>query len=988
MSVPPRLLSIALTALALTSAQTLRAQANEDEESDLEVFEISPFEVTTTSDQGYYASNAISGSRIDVRIQDMPLTIEVVTSEFIEDTGSTDLRSSLRYSAGILLQTQNDAYSGGFNDFGGVNNPEGSSADKSESSFKIRGFVTTNTLRNGFRRQHATDTVNIDRVEVIRGPSALLYGVGNFGGVVNYLPKRPLPDFSVELNAGIGSNGWQRGSVDVTGPIPWGFGYRVTAAYEEQDDWTDLNNHNHWFVSPVLQWKWRKTKITVDFEYGKAEDNAIGFKSVRAPTLVGVPIFQADRLETYGFLEFEGKDPRKFRWSGPDTFLHTDSWNANVQVEQELFEDMYLLLGYNRSNVEFESRDIFGGITTYATPIAAPLRARPLLDTIQAIQVIDGKRSDVSIPVENAVLQYNWTGGKEKRVWDQVRAELNYSKEIFRKSPWLASKHSILLGYSWEQQDNENVGLRTDDSPDGNDFYYKRPTDSDYIRFDAPTDGSPVLPLDDYDLSGGVARNEGLYAVYSARFFNDRLFLVAGARQDTTSSVDGYYEVIGSRAGRTYFEDSEVKKSTTQFGASFEVIDGFTLYALRSEGVEPNFGGQRDGLGRALDSSVAEAKEAGIKINLNDGRIAATLSAFRIERSGLPFSYWWAPAPIKGNFDRNADIIYKMEEWDLDRYGENPYLASASSEWAAAKAAGAVFQKENPSNHLTYKYLNASTPEGAAYLDKVFASLNAEFALPREQRTDNDPWPGWLYEGDDFSDPNVNFASLDYASGSFFQSISDQAQGWEAQVIWSPNDAFQIVLNYSHVEREVTDPGSFVTYPYEEGNWDRWATWYFPNSNWGLGGAQPEEAYPGGNGGLPNSDTAQWSGIGWGKGESLDDTPAHVVSWWAMYRFKHELLDGLQIGFGGIWESQREYASAFTTAGQRKQNETGTAIKAFTDPRLTLNAMIKYTWELGKDGRHKPFLQLNVDNFLNDTDQYGLIYAPGLSWRLQGGFQF
>lgn len=969
------------SALPFTSLWAQTSDENADNLDEEDAFELSPFQVTTSKDSGYYASNSISGSRMDVRIQDMPLTIEVVTSEFIEDTGASDLREALRYSSGILLQTQNDAY----RVFSDVNDPEGATSNKSESSFKIRGFVTDNTLRNGFRRKHATDTVNIDRIEVIRGPSALLYGVGNFGGVVNYLTKAPLEDFQTEVSVGVGSDGWRRGSLDVTGPIAWNFSYRLTGAMESTDDWTDLNHREHWFVSPVLQWKWNKTRIRADFEYGKAEENGIGFKSVRAPTLVGVPIFQSDRLETYGFLEFEGKDPAKFRWSGPDTFLKTESWNANVELEQEVFDDLFVMVGYNHSHVRFDSRNIFGGIMTVELPISAPARARPLLATIDAIQIIDGKKSDVRIPVDNAYLQYNWTGAMEQTDWDQVRAELNYSKEAFRQNDWLASKHTLLLGYSWEQQENATTGLRTDDSPDGNDFFYKNPTDSSYIRFDAPTDGSDPLPFDEYDLSGSTGANEALYAVYSGRFLDEKLFLVAGARQDTTDSLDGFYELIGSRAGRTYFPDSSIRKRTTQFGASYEIIPGLTLYALRSEGVEPNFGGLRDGLGRALASATAVSEEAGIKINLLDGKFAATFSAFKIKRSGVTFSYWWAPAPIRGEFDPEADIIYRMDDWNLDN-STNPYLMTAQAQWDAAKASGAVYRDTNPNDRREYTYLNASTPEGAAYLDAVFAALNAEFAKPREERTDNDPWAGWLYAGEAGADANVNFSTEDYATGDFYQAISDQSEGWEAQFIWSPSDSFQAILNYSHVERLVTDPGGFVEYPYAEDNWDRWAAWYFPNSNWGLGGVPADVAYPGGENGLPNRDTSSWSGVGWGKGESLDDTPEHVVSWWATYRFKETVLEGLQLGFGGMWESRREYASSFTSAGQRKQNETGTAIKAYTDPRLTLNAMVKYEWKF-ESGR-SAYLQLNVDNLLDDTDQYGLLYAPGLSWRLQSGIQF
>jgi hypothetical protein len=91
------------------------------------------------------------------------------------------------------------------------------------------------------------------------------------------------------------------------------------------------------------------------------------------------------------------------------------------------------------------------------------------------------------------------------------------------------------------------------------------------------------------------------------------------------------------------------------------------------------------------------------------------------------------------------------------------------------------------------------------------------------------------------------------------------------------------------------------------------------------------------------------------------------------------------LALGGQWESSREYASAFTTAGQRKQNETGEQIKATTDPRLTINVMAKYTWIQDK---YDAFVQLNVDNVLDDTDQYGFIWAPGLSWKLNMGITF
>ncbi len=969
--------SLVLASLLLAATLPLAAQEDSEEKP---VFELSPFEVSSSTDKGYYASNAISGSRINVPIQDIPLTIEVVTSEFIEDTGATDLRSSLKYSAGLLLQSQNDAY-GAFDNFGAVNNPEAATGDKGESSFKIRGFVLDNTLRNGFRRKHATDTVNIDRIEVVRGPSALLYGVGNFGGIVNYITKAPLPEAQQEVSLSYGSDGFKRAALDLTGPLfTESLGYRVTMAYEDTDDWTDLNTTEHWFVSPVVVWKpFKRVKLTLDLEYGRQDEDGIGFKSVRAPTVEDVPIWESDRLETYGFLEFEGKDVRSFRWSGPDTFLDTESLNGNFSVEIGLLENLYYNGGINYSEVNFLSLDVFGGIAINS----AAARAQGKKATIIARQIIDGSSNDVKVPIDNAVFQYNWGGNDETIEWIQHRHELNYNTRIFEGKNWLESEHNFLLGYSMESQDYNRTGSATRDAVDSDNWMYKDPTDSSYIRFDPAND----QPFGERDYSGGVSENEGTYLVYSGRFFKERLFLVAGMRKDTTSNLDGYYELIGSRAGRQTFEDSTISKKTYQYGASFEIMEGLSVFALNSEGVEPNFGGKRDGWGKALDATVAEAKEFGIKLNLLDGKIAGTLSKFKIIREGLPFSYWWAPAPIRGQFRRTDDIIYRMDDYNPEIKTTNPFLQSALQEWMTAKTAGAVYPKESVDGRATYTYLNASTPEGGAFLDKVFAALNDNSALPLGDPNKVPGWAGWLFNGLQ-DDPEVNSAAEDWSSGDFFQSITDQSEGFEAQFIFTPTDRFQFIFNYSHVEREVINPGNLAEYDYAEDNWDRWAVWYYPDGAWGLAGAQPEDAYPGGEApGLPNRDTSTWSGIGWGKGEALDDTPKDVISIWAHYTFAEDSpITGFELGLGGIWESGREYASAYTSAGQKKINDSGATIRAVTDERLTLNGMVRYGWTTRQG--HDAYVQINVDNFLDDTKQYGFFYAPGISWKLNMGMTF
>ena len=152
-------LRCAISLASLWFVSGLSAQETPSAEtSDDEVIELSPFTVDSAADKGYRATISISGSRLNTAIKDIPMPIEVITEEFLRDVGAKDLRESLKYSAGILLKSQND--SGQQNSFvnaGGVHSTEGATAAKSQTSIKLRGFVTDSVLRDGFRRQHSTD---------------------------------------------------------------------------------------------------------------------------------------------------------------------------------------------------------------------------------------------------------------------------------------------------------------------------------------------------------------------------------------------------------------------------------------------------------------------------------------------------------------------------------------------------------------------------------------------------------------------------------------------------------------------------------------------------------------------------------------------------------------------------------------------------------------------------------------------------------------
>ncbi len=955
-----------------------------DSDIDDEIYELSPFEVSTEGDRGYYASNTISGSRINIALQDVPMPIEVITSEFMEDTGATDLRESLRYSAGIVLDSQNDAGAGLDDVPGGVHNGSGATAAITNTTIKMRGFVTESALRKGYRRQHSSDSINIDRVEVVRGPAALLYGIGNFGGVVNYLPKRPMETAQTVVTAEIGSNSSYRATVDHTAPISDKLGYRVTASFDDAEHWTDVQNSQGWFVSPVLEYRpTDKTKITLDIEVGSDETYGTGFQQMRARgDLSGSnsAINEQDRLQKAGFVIFDGIDGRTFRLSGPDTYVKADAVNFNIEATHEIFDGLNVLAGYNYSKVDFWTRDIVNN--AYQSGVGPEgLRGTINVQPFEAANgdpVFDGEIFNTSAGeddrvLNDAILTYMWQATHSNRDRKELRAELTYNFQLLEESRFFNMDHLFLVGYSKLKSEIDEIrrvtGAGTDDG-----FLWKDPNDHSLIRFgqgiidNGTPNGVAGFPelLPNY-YSANEAKNRGLYGVWQGRFWDERITLIYGRRKDTAeqSVVDWDFNTEGGVTGTDLTEAEEQSNNTEQMGVSIEVVDGISVFALQSEGLEPNFDGLRDGYGQPLGATTAESKEIGIKLNFLDGRVSATFSTYEIEVNGPGQTLFWTPAPGKGLYDPNRPTVYDI----TNIIATNNAHAASMAQYDAAVASGDVFT-DGGNTYITVLDGNGNDTTGAAYLDSIFAwgSQNG--------------WPGWLYNSSVVTDSNANNAAMDWASplpNSYQASLesTEKSRGWEGQVLLTPIDNWQILLNYAYTRREIVRQGVFPKYPYPQ---DRWAIWYFPDGNWGLQGVSLNEAY------ADPSDTSTWTGgPASTNGESLDDTPMHDLSFWTSYSFEEGRLEGLKLGFGGSFQSKREYLSGFTVGGNAVTDENGNRIKLFTDPREEFNFMARYDFDIGE---RPAWLQLNVDNLTNDEDLYGYVYAPGRSWRLQFGTNF
>ena len=214
--------------------------------------------VTGDQDEGYSPDSASVGTRTDTPLLDIPASIQVIPEAVISDQGAVDLLDVLRNTPGINTN---------------------SSPRDIFSDFTIRGFNTGNTfLRNGVADNDlgrtGLDLSNVERVEVLRGPSSVLYGQIAPGGAVNVVTKRPLSTPLYDVEVTYGSFDTYQGAVDLSGPLTedGSVAYRLNASVYSTDTFVDELGLERYFIAPVLSWDISDdTNLTFEAEYIDAQ---------------------------------------------------------------------------------------------------------------------------------------------------------------------------------------------------------------------------------------------------------------------------------------------------------------------------------------------------------------------------------------------------------------------------------------------------------------------------------------------------------------------------------------------------------------------------------------------------------------------------------------------------------------------------------------------------------------------------------------------
>jgi outer membrane receptor protein involved in Fe transport len=199
-----------------------------------EVLLLSPFEVKATSgSESYNADTTLAGNRLSTQLRDIGSSVSVVTQQLLLDTGATDNTS--------LLQRIGGAEVGGVYGNFASPGPGSSSALLTEDTIhpsedtRIRGLAAADNTHDFFVSDIPWDSYNIDRIDISRGPNAILFGEGSPAGIINAGTKNAEFTNSGNLDLRFGSWGSTRESLDYNFQIvPDQVAFRLDVLHDDE----------------------------------------------------------------------------------------------------------------------------------------------------------------------------------------------------------------------------------------------------------------------------------------------------------------------------------------------------------------------------------------------------------------------------------------------------------------------------------------------------------------------------------------------------------------------------------------------------------------------------------------------------------------------------------------------------------------------------------------------------------------------------------
>ena len=534
-------------------------------------------EIVVTGNREYlYRAEDATSFGFGIPQKDLPLTVNIVTEDFIRDAAALEIQDLIAYVPGVVGGVEG----GGFGE--GIN---------------IRGFENNVRLVNGSRQSLATartliTTELLERVEIVKGPAGAEVGVADGGGLINYITKKPQREFAAEIFAGVGDFGYRRVGGDVTGPLTEDgrLRYRLIAAYTELQEWRAgrQDESPFWNIAPSLAWDYLDNG-TITVEYTR---------------------FFSDRSRDRGVYYMEGAE----FFTGPNNFAPRE-WSAGggEGVEFNRIEG-------NRVDVNINQK--LGSIFT--------------LDVTGQHFGLEQRQNQFTFPVSfDAYLDDNLTWDGETRiVRNGNREDLNFIDQNSIRADLIADfevgllTNSVKVGYEFFRSNADFTG------PNG--VVREFNATLDLFRIDNSLDPSV---LDDNNVRSSEERFSrfrddisSFYGQWTANW-NDKFQFIGGVRYDQFETFRANAVVPSDPNTLENTFETEFDAVSYRVAGSYAVTPAASLFAGYANSFNSQGGITRDG--SFVDPLQNTSLEAGVKVELFGGGVLWTNTIYQITQDNI-----------------------------------------------------------------------------------------------------------------------------------------------------------------------------------------------------------------------------------------------------------------------------------------------------------------------------------------------------------------
>jgi len=374
--------------------------------------------VTVTASEGYATTVQTTGSRVPIRVLDLPQSTYTVTQQLLQDRGVDSLKEALE----------------------GVPAVQPTLGEGRRDSFSIRGFNSgTDQYFDGVRddAQYYRDLSNTEQLDVVEGPAAVLYGRGSSGGLVNRVTKKPEME-GLEGSVAVtgGSYGERRLESDTSDSwLHNTLGGRLTGAGEFSGNQRHYYYMNRYAFAPTLRWRVSdRTDMYAQVQHLRDErlpDR--GIAAINGPQGV-VPIGNY-----YGYIL--GYTP-----NASHDFIHEGATDETFDLRHDFENSWHLheIFRHSGNTVSWSTiylSELNSGGTTIAGPSSTHARKAG-----QALLTLSDAAPAAGDPAENPVIsrgQYN-ANQFQRNIFDQL--------EAYRSGRFAGIGHTLLLGGEYGRQ--------------------------------------------------------------------------------------------------------------------------------------------------------------------------------------------------------------------------------------------------------------------------------------------------------------------------------------------------------------------------------------------------------------------------------------------------------------------------------------------------------------------------------------------------------